>query len=92
MRGGVLEHEYEMSKSKVVGLGLAVAGGGVEPPGPFRIELASVQGLRLDREELDARDSKGGGGMGRGVWYHSRKRGFRNSDPGTIGEGHGFRR
>ena len=30
-RGGVLEHEYEMSKSKVVGLGLAVAGGGVEP-------------------------------------------------------------
>ena len=52
-RGGVLEHEYEMSASKVMGIGVAVAGGGVEPPGDFRIELASVEGLRMSPEDLD---------------------------------------
>ena len=90
-RGGVLEHEYEMSKSKVVGLGLAVAGGGVEPPGPFRIELASVQGLRLDREELDVaiRKAEAGWGAAFGRGPGSAGLGL-NSDPGTIGEGMGF--
>ena len=85
-RGGVLEHEYEMSKSKVVGLGLAVAGGGVEPPGPFRIELASVQGLRLDREELELAIRRAEARWG-AAFDHS---GGGGSNPGAIGEGMGF--
>uniref|UniRef100_A0A7S0PNA8 NADH:ubiquinone oxidoreductase intermediate-associated protein 30 domain-containing protein n=1 Tax=Micromonas pusilla TaxID=38833 RepID=A0A7S0PNA8_MICPS len=85
-RGGVLEHEYEMSKSKVVGLGLAVAGGGVEPPGPFRIELASVQGLRLDREELELAIRRAEARWG-AAFDHS---GGAGSNPGAIGEGMGF--
>ena len=85
-RGGVLEHEYEMSKSKVVGLGLAVAGGGVEPPGRFRIELASVQGLRLDAEELAVAIRKAEAGWG-AAFGRSASAG---SSPGTIGEGMGL--
>ena len=85
-RGGVLEHEYEMSKSKVVGLGLAVAGGGVEPPGRFRIELASVQGLRLDREELAVAIRRAEAGWG-AAFGRSASAG---SSPGTIGEGMGL--
>lgn len=85
-RGGVLEHEYEMSKSKVVGLGLAVAGGGVEPPGPFRIELASVQGLRLDREELDLAIRRAEARWGAAF----DRSGGAGSNPGAIGEGMGF--
>ena len=86
-RGGVLEHEYEMSKSKVVGLGLAVAGGGVEPPGRFRIELASVQGLRLDREELAVAIRRAEAGWGAAFGRSTRGAG---SSPGTIGEGMGL--
>ena len=55
-RGRVMEHEHEMSASRVVGLGLAVAGGGAaegSPEGPFRLEVASITGLRLTREELE---------------------------------------
>lgn len=85
-RGGVLEHEYEMSKSKVVGLGLAVAGGGVEPPGRFRIELASVQGLRLDAEELAVAIRRAEAGWG-AAFGRSASAG---SSPGTIGEGMGL--
>ena len=52
-----MEHEHEMSERKrVVGLGLAVAGGGAaegSPEGPFRLEVASITGLRLTREELE---------------------------------------
>ena len=85
-RGGVMEHEYEMSKSKVVGLGLAVAGGGVEPPGPFRIELASVQGLRLDREELELAIRRAEARWGAAF----DRSGSAGSNPGAIGEGMGF--
>lgn len=55
-RGRVMEHEHEMSASRVVGLGIAVAGGGAaegSPEGPFRLEVASITGLRLSREELE---------------------------------------
>ena len=74
-RGRVMEHEYEMSASRVTGLGLAVAnysdagggGGGsrgsgdkspsapvgVSGEGPFRLEIASIVGLRLDDEALE---------------------------------------
>lgn len=86
-RGGVLEHEYEMSKSKVVGLGLAVAGGGVEPPGRFRIELASVQGLRLDAEELAVAIRRAEAGWGAAF---GRSASGAGSSPGTIGEGMGL--
>ena len=76
-RGRVMEHEYEMSASRVTGLGLAVAnhsdtaggagggssGSGDKSPsapvgvsggeGPFRLEIASIVGLRLDDEALE---------------------------------------
>lgn len=53
-RGRVMEHHYEMSASKVTGLGIAIAGGGdIEPEGPFRLEVASITGLRLSPEELE---------------------------------------
>ena len=90
-RGGVLEHEYEMSKSKVVGLGLAVAnysdtaggkgGGGssgsgdkkspsasvgVSGEGPFRLEIASIVGLRLDDEALEMAKRREEARWGRG--------------------------
>lgn len=42
-RGSVLEHKHEMSATKVIGLGVAIAGGGgLEPEGPFRLEIASI--------------------------------------------------
>ena len=53
-RGRVMEHEHEMRASRVVGLGIAVAGGGeVEPEGPFEIKVASVVGVRLGAEALE---------------------------------------
>ena len=54
-RGRVMEHEHEMRASRVVGLGIAVAGGGeVEPEGPFEIKVESVVGVRLGPEALEA--------------------------------------
>lgn len=53
-RGRVMEHEHEMRASRVVGLGIAVAGGGeVEPEGPFAIKVASIAGVRLGPEALE---------------------------------------
>lgn len=53
-RGRVMEHEHEMRASRVVGLGIAVAGGGeVEPEGPFAIKVASIAGVRLGAEALE---------------------------------------
>ena len=50
-----MEHEHEMRASRVVGLGIAVAGGGeVEPEGPFEIKVESVVGVRLGPEALEA--------------------------------------
>ena len=49
-----MEHEHEMNASKVVGIGIAVAGGGAgELAGPFSLEIASVTGVRLAPEALE---------------------------------------
>ena len=89
-RGRVMEHEYEMSASRVTGLGLAVAnhsdtaggagggssGSGDKSPsapvgvsggeGPFRLEIASIVGLRLDDEALEMAKRREEARWGRG--------------------------
>jgi len=56
-RGRVLANPYEMNASRVVGMGMAIAGGGgIEPEGPFKLEVASITGLRLSK--IDIEDSQ----------------------------------
>ena len=89
-RGRVMEHHYEMSASRVTGMGIAVAGGGgIEPEGPFRIEVASVIGLRLSKEELDMarRKAEAAWGAAAGFDLGLAAKGLRQSvDAGRIAE------
>ena len=89
-RGRVMEHHYEMSASRVIGMGIAVAGGGgIEPEGPFKLEVASIAGLRLSKEELDVakRKAEAAWGAVTGPDLGLAARGLRQSvDAGRVAE------
>ena len=97
-RGRGMEHHYEMSASRVTGMGIAIAGGGgIEPEGPFKLEVASITGLRLSpvgqRAGLGGSEEEGldvtfralaREGRGEWCWFKTQERLFQPTSTGQM--------
>lgn len=58
-RGKVLDGEHEMSARRVLSVGIALAGGGVlEPPGPYRLALKDIRGVRIRELQRSVEEEK----------------------------------